>query len=68
MIYPGNSTDTCYRGKTPVNPELVAASAKPGDAPTFSVADELTKLADLLDRGLITEEEFAAQKAKLLNQ
>lgn len=32
----------------------------------LSVADELAKLADLKDRGLITEEEFAALKAKLL--
>ena len=29
-------------------------------------ADELEKLADLKDRGVITEEEFQAQKAKLL--
>ena len=31
-----------------------------------SSADELTKLAGLRDSGVITEEEFAAQKAKLL--
>jgi hypothetical protein len=29
-------------------------------------ADELTKLADLRDRGVISEDEFQAQKAKLL--
>src|SRR5262245_62000874 len=29
-------------------------------------ADELVKLADLRDRGVITEDEFAAQKAKIL--
>ena len=29
-------------------------------------ADELTKLADLKDRGVLTEAEYAAQKAKLL--
>ena len=29
-------------------------------------ADELAKLADLKDKGVLTEEEFAAQKAKLL--
>lgn len=32
-----------------------------------SVADELRKLADLKDRGLLSEAEFAAQKAKLLS-
>ena len=31
-----------------------------------SAADELTKLADLRDRGVITDVEFADQKAKLL--
>src|SRR5215471_14146515 len=31
-----------------------------------STADQLTKLADLRDRGVITPEEFASQKAKLL--
>lgn len=33
---------------------------------TMSVADELEKLAGLRDRGIITNEEFSAQKAKLL--
>jgi hypothetical protein len=31
-----------------------------------STADELTKLAALRDQGVLTEEEFAARKAKLL--
>ncbi len=32
------------------------------------IADELTKLKKLLDDGVITQEEFDAQKTKLLNQ
>ena len=32
----------------------------------FSVADEILKFKDLLDRGIITAEEFEAQKQKLL--
>jgi hypothetical protein len=32
-----------------------------------SVADELSKLATLRDKGLLAEEEFSVQKAKLLN-
>ena len=32
-----------------------------------STADELSKLADLKDKGVITESEFAAQKARLLS-
>ena len=30
-------------------------------------ADELAKLASLRDQGVLTEEEFAAQKAELLS-
>lgn len=36
------------------------------EAAGASVADELAKLADLRDKGIITEEEFQALKAKLL--
>ena len=46
-----------------------AAPAAPapaaGGAPV-DVADQLRKLADLRDQGILTEEEFAVQKAKLL--
>ncbi len=34
----------------------------------FSVADELLKFKKLLDEGLLTNEEFSAQKKKLLNK
>jgi transposase-like protein len=40
-------------------------SAAPG-GPGFSTADELAKLAQLRDAGVLSAEEFAAQKAKLL--
>lgn len=33
-----------------------------------SVSDELTKLAVLKERGIITDEEFQMQKAKILNK
>lgn len=33
---------------------------------SYLTADELAKLADLRDRGVITNEEFEAQKKKLL--
>jgi hypothetical protein len=35
-------------------------------AAPISIADELTKLAGLRDSGVLTDEEFAALKAKLL--
>ena len=43
-----------------------AASPVENPSLTISVADELEKLAGLRDRGIITDEEFSAQKAKLL--
>ena len=47
-----------------------AGGAMPGfgaPAPAESVADQLEKLADLRDRGVLTDAEFEAQKAKLLS-
>ena len=43
-------------------PTLVASSP----APVVSVADELKKFAELRDLGVISEEEFNAQKSRLL--
>ncbi len=54
------------------NMERAAASAQAQQeyirqvASTSSTADELTKLADLHSRGLLTDAEFNAQKAALL--
>lgn len=36
-------------------------------APPVDVADQLTRLAALLDQGVLTMEEFTAQKARLLS-
>jgi hypothetical protein len=33
-----------------------------------SIADEIKKLKEILDEGAITQEEYDAQKKKLLNQ
>lgn len=48
--------------------EMIAnAYARAGThAPGSDVADELTRLADLRDRGVLTDAEFQAQKAKIL--
>jgi putative oligomerization/nucleic acid binding protein len=43
-------------------PEQAPAPA----APTQSVPEQLKELAELKEQGVLTEEEFAAQKAKLL--
>jgi uncharacterized membrane protein YdbT with pleckstrin-like domain len=42
------------------------AATAPAPAPGPSATEELARLADLRDRGVLTEEEFQAQKAKLL--
>lgn len=41
-------------------------SREPSGTSTGGVADELDKLTSLRDRGILTEEEFAAQKARIL--
>ena len=43
-----------------------AQPAAPATAAPVDVADQLIKLAGLRDQGILTEEEFTAQKAKLL--
>lgn len=47
--------------------EIDARIAKPASA-LASKADELEKLASLLDRGALTRDEFDAEKAKLLGK
>jgi hypothetical protein len=48
--------------------EQVAATQPPPApaAPEPDVVDQLKRFAELRDQGILTEEEFAAQKAKLL--
>lgn len=45
----------------------VTATPQPA-ASSVSFAEELTRLADLRDRGVLTEEEFAEEKVRLQNQ
>lgn len=48
-------------GAVTAHPASASASAAP------DLADQLTRLAALRDQGILTEDEFAAQKAKLLS-
>ena len=43
-----------------------AAAAAPAAAPATDVVTQLKELAALKDQGILTEDEFAAQKAKIL--
>ena len=49
----------------PAAPPVVPAPAPPSE-PKADLADQLRKLADLRDAGVLTDEEFSSQKAKLL--
>ena len=42
------------------------APAAPPAAPAADVVTQLKELADLMDRGILTREEFEAQKARIL--
>ncbi len=52
---------TAVAAAPPPQPPPAAAPTPPVDT-----IDQLTKLGDLRDRGILTDEEFAAQKAKIL--
>jgi hypothetical protein len=47
-------------------PEPAPAAPAPSAGPTPDAIDQLKELAELKDQGVLTEEEFAAQKAKIL--
>lgn len=49
-----------------VQPAPVAAPAA-APAPTQSVVEQLKELAELKNQGILTDAEFEAQKAKILN-
>lgn len=51
----------------PEQPRGVPTPPRPA-SPTLGVADELTKLADLHSKGVLSDTEFATQKAKLLGR
>jgi hypothetical protein len=49
-----------------VEAQAAPAPAAPASASQASVIDQLKELGELKAQGILTEEEFAAQKAKLL--
>jgi len=57
-------TEENRRRMAPVTP--LAPVPPPSRGPGVSVADEIAKLARLRQQGVLTEEEFQAQKARLL--
>lgn len=61
----GIDSAACAKAGFPPPPATLASSMRT-PTPVESVADEIAKLAVLRDKGIITPEEFDAQKAKLL--
>jgi len=63
--------ETFWRRFTPNNyrtPAEIEHLLKIESNTSFSLSDELTKLKELVDKGILTETEFLAQKEKLLNR
>jgi hypothetical protein len=52
--------------RTPMATTTSTGPVRRGIPPGMSIADELAKLDSLRERGLLTEDEFAAQKSKML--
>jgi len=55
-------------GETPAGPEPMAPPAPRPPAGVPSTTTELERLAKLRDDGVLTEDEFQVQKAKILGQ
>ncbi len=65
-MYGNPQTTQMPQGVGAKAPEPTAPQTQP-QADSFSVADEIRKLKELLDCGALTQEEFDAQKKKLLS-
>ena len=64
---PAPGANIMIGGQSLADMQAAAAQAAAGaGAAAASPADQLTKLADLHDRGVLSDDEFAAQKAKIL--
>ena len=60
--------ETLPAGDTPVSPASAPPPAPAAPAAPVDVTDQIAKLADLKERGAITQEEFDAKKAELLGR
>ena len=58
---------TSPRNQTAQIANAISAGANTSKNIVISVADELKKLKELVDAGILTQDEFGAQKAKLLS-
>src|SRR5690348_16678267 len=66
LIVRGRAMNERAREQAQQNEQAFRQYVQQAAADSPSTADELAKLADLRDRGTISEEEFAAAKARLI--
>lgn len=65
IAFPGAPVTDCDFENIAANNNAVIRESAPA-APAVIVADEIKKYKDMMDQGLITEEEFSAKKRQLL--
>lgn len=56
-----------YSGTPATGMPAAEPTPESSSGPAVDIADQIRKLADLKEQGFLTDEEFAAQKAKLLS-
>ncbi len=66
LIFRGSDMHIRENRQAAANEDLLRHYLRQAAGPGTSTADELHKLAALRDNGVLTEDEFAAQKAKIL--
>jgi hypothetical protein len=66
LIFRGSGMHTRENRQAVANEDMLRQYLQRTAGSATSTADELHKLAELRDRGVLTDDEFAAQKAKLL--
>ena len=59
--------EQAYEQQVAPPPQAAPPPPPPAATPEVDVIAQLKELAELKDQGILTEDEFAAQKAKLLN-
>jgi uncharacterized membrane protein YdbT with pleckstrin-like domain len=64
----GNENRKFDRVSDGINATLGAQQQQPQQAPPQSITDQIEKLGELRDRGVLSEEEFQAKKAELLQR
>ena len=63
------STNRTYPVAVPIAPAMNSSTPSPqGPSATDRMYEDLVKLDDLLKKGILTEEEFATEKQKVLNR